>query len=143
MTTVDTLYQAESKPPTFRAGWRLAGAADVWRANASLGSEMREHFVLMSLDVRHKLIQRHVIAIGSLCGVEVHPREVFRAAILDHAAAIIIVHNHPSGDTGPSRQDIELTARLRECGELLGIPILDHVIIAGDGYTSLAERNWR
>ena len=82
------------------------------------------------------------IARGSLTGVEVHPREVFRPLIRASAAAALLCHNHPSGDPSPSRQDLELTARLKEVGELCGIAILDHVVVAAEGYTSLAERGW-
>jgi DNA repair protein RadC len=75
--------------------------------------------------------------------VEVHPREVFKPAIVNSASAIIVAHNHPSGDPSPSRQDVEMTERLREVGTLLGIPVLDHLVFASEGYVSLAERNWR
>jgi hypothetical protein len=79
----------------------------------------------------------------SLTGVEIHPRDVFRPLIRQATAAVIFCHNHPSGDPAPSRADMELTARLREVGDLCGIPVLDHVIVGWEGYTSLAERNWR
>lgn len=136
-------YRAESAPPPPTTRTRLAGAADVYAACADIKAADREHFVAFHLDVRHKVIERRIVSIGSLTGVEVHPREVFKAAIVASAAAIIIVHNHPSGDTYPSRQDIELTQRLRDVGEMVGIPVVDHVIVSSGGYTSLAERNWR
>jgi DNA repair protein RadC len=98
--------------------------------------------VAFDLDVRHRIIARRVVHIGTLSGVEVHPREVFRDAVVNQAAALILAHNHPSGDPSPSRQDIELTARLRQVGELLGIAVLDHVIVAADGFVSLADRGW-
>ena len=79
------------------------------------------------------------VAVGHLTGVEVCPREVFRPLIRENARATIVAHCHPSGDTTPSHEDIALTRRLREAGELLGIPVLDHVIIGSRGYTSLAE----
>jgi DNA repair protein RadC len=102
----------------------------------------REHFVVFDLDVRHRIIARRVVHIGTLSGVEVHPREVFRDAIVNASAAVILAHNHPSGDPTPSRQDLEITARLRQVGELLGITVLDHVIVADDGFVSLADRGW-
>jgi DNA repair protein RadC len=74
--------------------------------------------------------------------VEVHPRDVFRPLIRGAAAAAIFCHNHPSGDPTPSRQDIDLTTRLREVGDLCGISVLDHVVVAADGFTSLADRGW-
>lgn len=137
-------YEASSRMCIIRKGSRLAGACDVWAyVRDQLAGEMREHFIVITLDVRHRVIAKHLIAIGSLTGVEVHPREVFKVAILDSAAALILVHNHPSGDPSPSRTDIELTQRLRDVGETHGIPVVDHVIMGDQGYTSLAERNWR
>jgi DNA repair protein RadC len=101
-----------------------------------------EYFVVFDLDVRHRVIARRVVSIGTLSGVEVHPREVFKDAIANSAAAIILAHNHPSGDPTPSREDLALTARLREAGELLGIKVLDHVVLAAAGFISLADRGW-
>jgi DNA repair protein RadC len=122
---------------------RLASARDVYEQLADIRLEPREHLVAFDLTVRHTLIAGRVVHIGTLNGVEVHPRDVFRDAIVHSAAAIIIAHNHPSNDPTPSRQDVELTQRLREAGELLGIPLLDHVVVAADGFISFAERNWR
>ena len=125
-------------------GQRLAGASDVWTYfHARLAPLRVEEFWAVSLDVRHRVQTEACLARGSLTGVEVHPRDVFRPLIRNAAAAVIFCHNHPSGDPTPSRQDVELTTRLREVGELCGIPVLDHVVVAWDGYTSLAERNWR
>jgi DNA repair protein RadC len=95
------------------------------------------------MDVRHRIISRTMAARGSLTGVEIHPRDVFRPLIAEGAAACLFVHNHPSGDPSPSRADIELTQRLRDVGDLVGIPVLDHVVIGDEGFVSLAERNWR
>jgi DNA repair protein RadC len=124
-------------------GRRLGAAAEVWaHYRARLALAPIEEFWVLGLDVRHRLIFEACIARGSLTGVEVHPREVFRPLIRVAAAAAIFCHNHPSGDPSPSRQDLELTSRLREVGELCGIVLLDHVVVALDGYTSLAERGW-
>lgn len=79
------------------------------------------------------------VSVGSLNQSIVHPREVFKSAVYSSAAAIILVHNHPSLDPAPSREDIEITRRLKECGELLGIKLLDHIIV-GDSYVSFVER---
>lgn len=137
-------YRPQSNPRVTRSSAaRLAGAFQVYEALADLRSEDREHFVVFDLDVRHRVIARRIVHIGTLTGVEVHPREVFKAAIVNSAAAVIIAHNHPSGDPSPSRQDVEVTVRLREVGELVGIVVLDHVVFAADGYVSLAERDWR
>jgi DNA repair protein RadC len=125
-------------------GQRLAGASDVWTYfRARLAPLRVEEFWAVALDVRHRVQGELCVARGSLTGVEVHPRDVFRPLIRAAAAAVIFCHNHPSGDPTPSRQDIELTGRLREVGELCGIPVVDHVVVGWEGYASLAERNWR
>lgn len=127
-----------------RPGQRLAGASDVWTYfRARLAPLRVEEFWAVSLDVRHRVQGESCLARGSLTSVEVHPRDVFRPLIGSAAAAVIFCHNHPSGDPTPSRQDVELTARLREVGELCGIPVLDHVVVGWDGYASLADRDWR
>lgn len=136
-------YRGESLRLAGPARARLAAASDVWAISRDLADLPVEHFVGFFLDVRHRVIERRTLAIGSLTGVEVHPRDVFRAAIVAGAAAVIFVHNHPSGDPTPSRQDVELTTRLREVGEIVGIPVVDHVVIGNEGYVSLAERSWR
>ena len=101
----------------------------------------REHFVVLLLDQKNKIIGIHTVSTGSLTASVVHPREVFKAAILSNAAAIVTGHNHPSGDPQPSREDRGLTDRLAQAGTLLGIALLDHIII-GDGtstYFSFAD----
>jgi DNA repair protein RadC len=120
----------------------FCNAADIWTdARALIGNETREHFLVYFLDVRHKLIgDRWIAAIGSLAGVEIHPREIWHEAIKRAAHAVICVHNHPSGDPTPSRQDEELTRRFNGVGHLVGIPILDHIVISRDGFVSLAGR---
>ena len=124
-------------------GHRLAAAHEVFtHYRARLASASAEEFWVLGLDVRHRLIFETCVARGSLTGVEVHPREVYRPLIRAAAAATIFCHNHPSGDPTPSRQDLELTARLKEVGALCGIAVLDHVVVAADGFVSLAERGW-
>lgn len=100
----------------------------------------REQFIRLDLDAKNRLISREVVSIGHLTSALVHPREVFKAAILANASSVAFVHNHPSQDPEPSREDRELTARLYRAGELLGIQVLDHVVIGGDRFVSLAER---
>jgi DNA repair protein RadC len=102
-----------------------------------LVDKRKEHFVALLLDNRHRLIRLAPIAIGSLSATLVHPREVFKEAIAASAAAILVAHNHPSGDPEPSEHDLEVTARLRAAGELLGIEVVDHLIVAGGGTVSL------
>jgi DNA repair protein RadC len=98
-----------------------------------------EEFGLLILDTRNRLKRLQVISRGSLNGSLVHPREVFREAIALQAAALVLCHNHPSGDPTPSREDLELTRRLREAGLILGIEVLDHVIVGQGGYVSFKE----
>jgi DNA repair protein RadC len=107
---------------------------------ADLGKSDREHMVVFDLDTRHRVIERRIVAIGTMTSVEVHPREVFKPAIMNGAAAMVLSHNHPSGDPTPSREDIALTTRLREVGDLVGITVLDHVVVGAEGYVSLADR---
>jgi DNA repair protein RadC len=111
----------------------------VYRDFAALAALDREAFVSLLLDQKNRVSGVQVVSVGSLCASLVHPREVFKAAILANAAAVIVIHNHPSGDPTPSREDREITARLRACGETLGIPLIDHVVVAADGYRSFAE----
>ena len=105
-----------------------------------LASLDRETFLALHLDAKNRLLAREVVSLGHLTAALVHPREVFKAAILSNAASIAFAHNHPSGSTEPSREDLELTRRLFKAGELLGIPVLDHVVITSRGYCSIAER---
>ncbi|WP_068774145.1 DNA repair protein RadC [Paenibacillus sp. FJAT-26967] len=100
----------------------------------------KEHFVCLFLNTKNHIIGRETLSIGTLNASIVHPREVFRAAIQRSSASIVCVHNHPSGDPTPSPQDIELTLRLIEAGEIIGIDVLDHVVIGDDRYVSLKEQ---
>ncbi len=99
----------------------------------------QEEFHIVTLDTKLQPIQNHQITIGTLDASLVHPREVFRPAIRDAASSILLVHNHPSGDPTPSRQDREVTERLKSSGEMLGIAVIDHIIVAKDRTLSLAE----
>lgn len=99
----------------------------------------REHFVVFFLDQKNRLTGIHTVSMGSLTASVVHPREVFKAAILANAAFIICGHNHPSGDPQPSREDRALTTRLYQAGKLLGIQVLDHIIIGHNNYFSFAD----
>ena len=98
----------------------------------------KETFYVVTLTQKHQEIDRHLVSIGTLTASLVHPREVYKPAILDSAAAVVFVHNHPSGDVTPSREDKALTKRLVDAGALLGIRVLDHIII-GNGALSFAE----
>lgn len=109
----------------------------VYVQNRDLAEEGREHFATLLLNARHRIIKREIISIGSLSASIVHPREVFRPAIQEGSAAIVLVHNHPSGDPTPSRDDVEITRRLVRAGNLIGIEVLDHVIVSLAAYRSL------
>jgi DNA repair protein RadC len=126
-----------------RRGRPLGRAAEVWtHMRARLASLPVEEFWVLGLDVRHRVQVELCAARGSLSGVDVHPRDIFRPLIRAGVASCVFCHNHPSGDPTPSGQDVALTARLREVGLLCGIEVLDHVIVATDGFESLAERGW-
>lgn len=103
-----------------------------------LGETDREHFMIAMLDTKNKIIGVHTVSIGTLNESLIHPREVFKPAISHNAYAMIICHNHPSGDTTPSQEDLDITARLRAAGELLGIAVLDHLILGDGTYLSMA-----
>ena len=102
-----------------------------------LKGKKKEYFLALLLDTRSRLIRLAEISVGSLDGSIVHPREVFKEAVSASAASVIFVHNHPSGDTEASEDDIRLTKRLAEAGEIMGIDVLDHIIIGGKKYLSL------
>ena len=102
----------------------------------------REQFIIACLNTKNEPTNITVVSVGSINKAIVHPREVFKTAILSNAASIMAFHNHPSGDTTPSDQDIQLTHRLVEAGELLGIKLLDHLIIGDGSFTSLKEKGY-
>jgi len=95
--------------------------------------------MVLLLDGRHRVMSESQVSQGTLTASLVHPREVFRAAVRAAAAAIVLVHNHPSGDPSPSREDRDVTARLVAAGELIGIQVVDHVVVADAGYYSFQE----
>lgn len=123
-----------------REGDAIGGPEDVYRHYyPHLRDAEHERFAVILLDGRHRVIRDAVISQGTLTASLVHPREVFRPALREGAAALVLAHNHPSGDPTPSGEDREVTQRLVKAGELLGIPVLDHVIVAEHGYRSLRE----
>jgi len=106
-----------------------------------IGDSDRENFVVLCLDQKNKVVSAEIVSIGTINQCLVHPREVFKAAMLSNAVSIVIAHNHPSGELTPSTEDKTLTGRLLDAGEILGIKVLDHVIVGGDKdkFTSLRE----
>jgi DNA repair protein RadC len=105
-----------------------------------LRDESREHFYALALDVRHRPVAELLIAVGGLTACTIHPADVFRRVLREPAAAVVFVHNHPSGDPTPSPEDASLTTRLRQAGALLGVQVLDHVILGRDSHFSFLDR---
>jgi len=110
---------------------------DVWEAMADIRSSKKEHFVVFYLNARNQEIEREIISIGTVNASLVHPREVFEGAIKNNATSIILAHNHPSGDTEPSQDDIEITKKLVHAGKILDIRVVDHVVITSEEFLSI------
>src|SRR5512145_1945497 len=104
--------------------------------------QKKERFITLYLDTKNQILKEEVVSIGSLNASIVHPREVFKSALMESSASVIMVHNHPSGDPSPSREDIMVTEKLVEGGKLLGIDILDHIIIGDGRYVSLKDEGF-
>jgi DNA repair protein RadC len=105
-----------------------------------IGDEDREVFYILCLNTKNEVIAVHRCHVGSINASIVHPREVMKAAILNNSTSIIVGHNHPSNNSQPSREDIQVTERLVEAGKILGIEVLDHVIVGRNQFTSLKEK---
>ena len=130
--------QACSMP--LRAGERFCNSRELYnRYRARFFSASKEHFFSLHLNSKNQLIREVLVSIGSLSTSVVHPREVFAPAVRDSTAALIFVHNHPSGDPAPSREDRECTQRLIHAGQILGIRVLDHIVLGHDDYYSFAD----
>ena len=117
-------------------------AASAAALGALLHDEPAEVFAILCLSTKHRVIAYHEVSRGTLDTTLVHPREVFKAALLANAAAILLTHNHPSGDPAPSPDDMALTRRLTDAGKLLGVDVLDHIVIGDGRYVSFRERGW-
>jgi len=130
------------EPPDRAPKITVKSPEDILKSVRSLlKGKRKEHFLVLSLDTRNHLIDMHKVSIGSLDCSIVHPREAFKEAIADSAASVIFVHNHPSGDPTPSADDIQLTKRLTDAGQILGIEVLDHVIVCDEDYLSMKAKN--
>ena len=137
--SMDELLQlVREKADTYSAE-RINSAYDIFSLLYEYSLKEKEYFLLVTLDGASAVIAQRVIHIGTLNQSLVHPREVFRPAILDNAAGVIIAHNHPSGTLEGSRADIQITQRLKEVAKLVGIELLDHVILTVHGYSSLSD----
>lgn len=120
---------------------QIKNAKDIVKIfSPSMRTLSKEHFKGVYLDSKNRIIKQETIFIGSLNESVVHPREIFKIALEENSASIILIHNHPSGDPTPSSFDVEITKELIKSGEILGIPILDHIIIGGKKYFSLKEK---
>jgi len=119
----------------------MRSPADVFRHFQPEFRDLRqERFAVVLLDARHRVMRTEIVSQGTLTASLVHPREVFQPAILHSAASVVLVHNHPSGDPTPSAEDREVTARLASAGEILGVRVLDHIVVAERGFCSLREQ---
>jgi DNA repair protein RadC len=107
---------------------------------SSIKDKAKEHFKLLLLDNRNKIIGISTISIGTLNASLVHPREIFKEAIIHNSASVVLAHNHPSGDPEPSEEDMKITERLVESGKILGIEVIDHIIIGKTSFASFKER---
>ncbi len=121
---------------------RIKEARDVLPFVHEIRDKHQEYFVCLSLNGAHEVIENRVVTVGLLDSNQVHPREVFADPLVDRAAAVIFAHNHPSGNLSPSSEDIALTKRLVQAGELLGIKVLDHLIVTKRGYLSLRQQGY-
>ena len=122
-------------------GKPIKTAKDVFEhCSPKLSSSDREHFMILHLDTKNRVIKDEIVSVGALTGTIAHPREVFKSAIKESAHSVILVHNHPSGDPTPSDEDLKMTERLLEAGEILGIKVLDHVIIGKGAWYSIINK---
>ena len=163
MTSIEQIFGSDDKPKTLRfkiirpvyerltikenlpdyltSKTPMVSSQAVFDLFRFLSKEAKEHFLALHLDSKNKILCIDRVSTGSLNASIVHPREVFKSCMLSSCAALILLHNHPSGDPQPSKEDQELTKRLGEGCKLLGIRLLDHVIIGGDGnFMSFADR---
>lgn len=125
---------------TTSSGPSVASPEEAWHLLADMSGLRKEHFRALYVDARRRLILAETVSIGTLTSSLVHPREVFQPAVAHSAAALVVAHNHPSGDPEPSPEDLALTRRLRQAGEILGIEVLDHLVVGRGRYVSLKQR---
>ena len=124
----------------FKPGMFFRGSGDIYaHFRERLAGEQRERFYAVLLDNKHRKIKEIAVSEGSLTAAIVHPRDVFLPVVRESAAAVIFVHKHPSGDPTPSREDLEITRRLREVGDVMGVRVLDHVVIGRGRYVSFVD----
>ncbi len=132
---LNELYALEANDPVKK----ITSPADILSSVWKYTEENQEHFIIADLNGAHEVIEIRMISKGLVNRTLVHPREAYRGAIVNNATAVILIHNHPSGNTEPSIEDIEITTRIKNAGKIVGIEVLDHIIIARKGYYSFLE----
>lgn len=125
---------------TTRAAIKITSARDIIPLLSDIAGKQQEYFICISLNGANEVIEKRVVTVGLLDKSQVHPREVFADVISDRAAAVILAHNHPSGELKPSNSDLKINEQLMKAAEILGIRLLDHVIVAKNGYYSFQEQ---
>jgi DNA repair protein RadC len=136
----ETLYVSEATTNYLKTSSRYTSPRQVFDAFSFLMAETKEVFLTLHLDGKNRIVCCDLVSIGSLNQSIVHPREVFKTACLSNAAAVLLIHQHPTGDPSPSSEDIAITRRLREAGEIMGIKVLDHIIVGDGQFLSFVER---
>jgi len=141
--TIKAVYQTMTVSDTvtdyLKPHTRYTSASEVFNTFSFLQHETKEYFMALHLDGKNRVVCIDMVSTGSLNQSIVHPRELYKTALLSSAAAVILLHNHPTGDPSPSAEDLAITRKLREAGDMIGIKVLDHIII-GETYYSFAER---
>ncbi len=140
MKTVFSREVIRENMPVYIETTRFSSPLQVFEMFRDLILETKEHFLCLHLDGKNRIICLDRVSVGSLNQSIVSPREVFKSACVNSSAGLILIHQHPTGDPNPSAEDISITKRLKEVGELIGIPVLDHIVIGDGKYVSFAER---
>jgi DNA repair protein RadC len=136
----ETITVKEDITNYLKPGTRFTTPSQVYETFSFLMKETKEKFLTLHLDGKNRIICMDLVSIGSLNQSIVHPREVFKSACLSNAASLLLIHQHPTGDSSPSAEDIAITRRLKEAGEIMGIKVLDHIIVGDGEYLSFVER---
>jgi DNA repair protein RadC len=140
---LQTFTVQETEPRKWQTAIACRSSENVFRLAQAIYSELdadKETFVLLAVNNKNRLLGFKVISTGTLTSSLVHPREAYTAALYFHAAGVVFVHNHPSSDPAPSPEDIDITRRLKEVGDVMGIRVLDHVVVGKDRYFSFADK---
>lgn len=134
----ETLIVKEETSNYLKPNTRYSSPSQIQDTFSFLRNETKEYFIALHLDGKNRILAVDICRVGSLNQSIVHPREIFKSALLSSAAGVILIHNHPTGDPSPSTEDLSVTRRIKEAGELLGIRVLDHIIV-GDSFYSFTD----